>query len=228
MAIALLHEAHTQEQHTALRESLGMEPPENVEIRVLNKDFETVAQATTSSEVMPPALLNEGQVQLLAKPDKKYRLALAPWNGEAKTIARFPSACIPELSSFAPDLLLVATCELTTGVREYRVLRPEGKVVLRGQLDPQMMGQSAQGNGHAFAVRSLHATQVMVHGGVFHGSALDYEEVRVFQSSDGKRLASVRLPAPPPSHGAYALSPDGTQLAVIADAKVNVYTLPVQ
>jgi hypothetical protein len=228
MAIAIERETHTPEQHASLRESLGMEPPENVEIRVLDKDFKTEAQTTTSSEIMAPTLLNKGQVQLLAKPNKQYRLTLAPWTGETTTVARFPSACIPEVSSFAPDLLLVDTCELTTGAHEYRVLRPNGKVVLRGRWDPQAMGQSAQGNGRVFAVKSLHATQAMMHGSVFHGSDLDYEEVRVFESGDGRRLTSVRLQAPPPSHGAYALSPDGAQLAVIADAKVNLFAVPVQ
>ncbi|MDR3741788.1 MAG: hypothetical protein P4L40_22440 [Terracidiphilus sp.] len=228
IAIATVRETHTPEQHGSLRESLGSEPPENVEIRVLDKDFQTVAQATTSSEIMPPALLNDGQVQLLAKPNGRYRLALAPWKGEAKTIARFASACVPEVSSFAPDLLLVATCELNSGTREYRVLRPDGKVVLRAQMDPLMMGQSAQGNGRSFAVKILHSSQEVIRGSVFRGTDLDYEEVRVFQSNDGRRLTSVRLPVPPPTHGAFALSPDGAQLAVIADAKVNLYTLPAQ
>ncbi len=226
MAIAVLRETHTPEEHANLRESLGTEPPENVEIRVLDKDFKTVAQGTTSSKIMPPALLNEGQVQLLAKPNKQYRLTLTTATGQTTTVARFPSACIPEVSSFAPDLLLVGTCELNTGVHEYRVLRPDGKVVLRGRTDPQTMGQSAQGNVRDFAVKSLHATQVMVHGSVFHGTDLDYEEVRVFQSGDGRRLSSVRLQAPPTSHGAFALSPDGAQLAVIADAMVKLFAVP--
>jgi hypothetical protein len=227
MAIAILRETHTPEQHANLRESLGTEPPENVEIRVLDKNFKTVAQGTTSSRIIPPALLNEGQVQLLAKPNRQYRLTLTTPTGETTTVARFPSACIPDVSSFAPDLLLVGTCEPNSGVHEYRVLRPDGKVVLRGRTDPQTMGQSAQGNGRDFAVKSLHATQAMVHGSAFHGSDLDYEEVRVFQSGDGRRLSSVRLQAPPTSHGAFALSPDGAQLAVIADAKLKLFTVPV-
>ena len=226
MAIAIQRETHTPQQHASLRESLGMEPPENVEIRVLDKNLKVVEQATTSSRIMPPTLLNEGQVQLLAKPNKRYRLAMAAWSGETTTVARFASACIPEISSFAPDLLLVDTCGLNTGTHEYRVLQPNGKLVLRGRRDPQALGQSAQGNGHVFAVRSLHATQTMVQGSVFHGTDLDYEEVRVFQSGDGRRLTSVRMQAPPPSHGGYALSPDGTQLAVIADARVNLFAVP--
>jgi hypothetical protein len=228
MAVAIARETHTVEQHAALRESLNAEPPENVEIRVLDKDFKTIAQATTSSNIVPPTLLNEGQVQLLGKLKTQFVLRLARWNGEPATVARFSSACIPDVSSFAPDLLMVATCELSTGAHEYRVLRPSGKVVLRGRPDPQAAGQSGQGNGRCFAVKNLHATQSMLRGAHFQGSNLDYEVVRVFQSNDGRQLTSVRLQAPPPSHGAYALSPDGAQLAVIADAKVNLFAVPAQ
>ena len=225
MAIATVQETHTPEQHAALRESLNAEPPENVEIRVLDKDFKMIARATTSTNIVPPTLLNEGQVQLLGKLKTQFVLKLARWNGEPTTVARFSSACIPDVSSFAPDLLMVATCELSTGAHEYRVLRPNGKVVLRGRPDPQTAGESGQGNGRCFAVKNLHATQSMLRGAHFHGSDLDYEEVRVFQSNDGRQLTSLRLQAPPPSHGAYALSPDGTQLAVIADAKVNLFAI---
>jgi hypothetical protein len=228
MSIAIVRETHTPEQHAELRASLNMDPPENVEISVLDKDFKVVGHAATSSNLMPPTLLNEGQVQLMSISNKQFALKLARWNGEATIVARFPSACLPDVSSFAPDLLMVATCELSTGSHEYRVLRPNGKVVLRGRPDPQMAGQSAQGNGRAFAVKNLHSSQSMLHDAHFEGSDLDYEEVRVFESSDGRRLTSVRLPAPPPSHGAYALSPDGAQLAVIADAKVNLFSVPAQ
>jgi hypothetical protein len=228
MAVAIVRETHTPEQHAELRETLNTDPPENVEITVLDKDFKTVAKATTSSKVMPPTLLNEGQVQLLGMSNKQYMLRLQRWNGEPSTVARFASACLPDVSSFAPDFLMVATCELSTGAPEYRVLRSNGKIVLKGRPDPQMAGQSAQGNGHTFAVKNLHAMQSMLRGAHFQGSDLDYEEVRVFQSSDGRRLTSVRLQAPPPSHGAFALSPDGAQLAVIADAKVKVFAVPAQ
>ena len=228
MAIAIARETHTPEQHAALLETLNTEPPENVEIQILDKDFKTIAQCTTSSKIIPPTLLNEGQVQLLGKLKTHFVLKLARWNSETTTVARFSSACIPDVSSFAPDLLMVATCETSTGAHEFRVLRSNGKVVLRGRPDPQTAGQSGQGNGHCYAVKNLHATQSMLHGAHFHGSDLDYEDMRVFQSSDGRRLTSVRLQDPPPSHGAYALSPDGTQLAVIADEKVNLFAIPAQ
>jgi hypothetical protein len=228
MAIAVARETHTPEQHAALRESLNTEPPENVEIRVFDKDFKAISEATTSSKIIPPTLLNEGQVQLLGKLKTHFVLKLARWNGEPVTVARFSSACIPDVSSFAPDLLMVASCEVGTGAHEYRVLRPNGKVLLRGRPDPQIASQSGQGNGQCFAVKNLHAIQSMLRGAHFQGSDLDYEVVRVFQSRDGRQLTSVRLQTPPPSHGAFALSPDGAQLAVIADAKVNLFSVPAQ
>jgi hypothetical protein len=228
MAIAILQETHTPEQHAGLRESLGTEPPENVEIRVLDKDFKTQAQTTTSSKIMPPILLNEGQVDLLAKPKMQYRLAMRSWKGEESTLARFSSSCLPQVSSFAPDLLIVRTCSKEEGTQEYRVLRSNGQVLLRGKSDPQELGQEAAGNSQSmrFAVKAVHASSAVTHGSVFHGRDLDSEEVRVYRAEDGKRIATVRMESPAPSHGGYALSPDGSELAVLTGSSISLYAVP--
>ena len=225
MAIAVTHERHTAEMHSRLREALGHEPEEDVEIRILDKNFETVAQANSSGGIMPPILLNEGQVRLLASPEMKYRLEMLPWQGDSVTVARFTSACLPSVSSFAPDLLFVATCAPQTRIHEYRVLRPNGAVVMRGKSDPQSIGQEVFGTDGKFAVKVIHARHAVVDGSVFRGEDLDYAEVRIHRSEDGKSISAIRIATPPPSRGGFALSPDGSQLAVLSEAQLSVYAL---
>ncbi|WP_109485468.1 hypothetical protein [Occallatibacter savannae] len=225
MAFAVTHERHTPELHAKLREALASDPDEDVSIRILDKNFETVAQAASSRAIMPPILLNEGQVRMLAAPGAKYRLEMIPWRGEAKTIARFSSSCLPSVSSFAPDLLFVGTCSPQNREHEYRVLRPSGEVVLRGNSDLQNFGQTVIGTDHMFAVKVLHAGRTIVDGSAFRGDDLDYAEVRIF-SRDGRNLKSIQIASPPPSRGAFALSSDGTQLAVLANSAVSLYPVP--
>jgi len=226
MAIAVIHERHAPELHARLREALGHEPDEDVQIRVLDKNFQTVAEARSSREIMPPILLNEGQVRLLASPDSKYRLEMLPWQGDSVTVARFSSSCLPSISSFAPDLLFVTTCALQTRIHEYRVLRPNGAVVMHGKSDPQSLGQEVFGTGQKFAVKVLHAKRAVVEGSVFRGEDLDFAEVRIHRSEDGSRISSIRVAMPPPSRGGFALSSDGSQLAILSDSQVSVYSLP--
>lgn len=225
MAVATIHERHSAELHAKLREALSHEPDEDVQIRIFDRNFKIVAQATSSREIMPPILLNEGQVRLLASSESKYRLELLPWLGGSASVARFRSACLPSVSSFAPDLLFVTTCSQSR-IHEYRVLRPDGAVVMHGNADPQNLGQEALGAGEKFAVKVLHARSAVVDGSLFHGSDLDHVEVRIYRTEDGRRVSVIQTATPPPSRGGFALSSDGGQLAILSNSRVSLYSLP--
>lgn len=226
VAYAVTHERHSPELHTKLREALDSDPDEDVSIRILDKEFHTIAEATSTRQIMPPILLNEGQVRMLAAPDAKYRLEMIPWQGQPKTIARFTSGCLPSVSSFAPDLLFVSTCSPQSGAHEYRILRPSGAVVLHGKSDPRNLGQSVLGAEQKFAVKVLHANRAIPEGSAFHGADIDFAEVRIYRAHDGRVLNAIQIGSPPPSSGAFALSSDGSQLAVFSNTAVNLYSVP--
>jgi hypothetical protein len=228
MAVATLRERHSPELHAKLRNEVGTEPEEDVDVAILNQDFNTVAQVSTVSNLMPPTLLNEGQVRLQSEPGQWYRLALSTWENKRSALARFRSFCTPELTSTAPDLLFLLTCNAQDGNTEYSVLRPDGKVLLRGVSNPQEVGHEATGNhlSRRFAVKIVHAERSIFSSTNFKSSELDSEEVRVYRAEDGKRLLAVRVKEPIASHGGYALSPDGSQLAVLSGADILFYPVP--
>jgi hypothetical protein len=228
MAIGIIRERHSHELHQKLVEDLGQNPEEDVEIMVLDKEFKVIAEASTTSDLMPPTLLNEGQVTLLAQPNKRYRLAMSTWENQTVTLARFSSACTPELSSFAPDLIFIRSCDKTSSLPEFRVLRTDGRVVWREQPNPEEFGHEAKGNesSRTFAIKFLHASSDVRPGSVFHGTDLVEAEVRVYRAGDGKRLSSFHSEAPAPSHGGYSLSPDGSQLAMLSGGQIIIYPVP--
>lgn len=225
MAVGTTHERHSPEIHLKLKEALDQDPDEDVHIQIFDK-FKLITKANSSRAIMPPILLNEGQVRLLAARGAKYRMEMLPWNGNASTIARFSSACIPGVTSFPPDLLFVTSCSVDSGAHEFRVVRANGTVVLRGKSDPQNLGQEALGNSTKFAVKLLHATHRVVEGSGFRGADLDYVDVRIYRTKDGGKLTTIQVPAPPPSRGAFALSADGSRLAIVTDAQISIF--PVQ
>jgi len=230
MAVATLRERHSPELHAQLRDESGLEPEEDVDVAILDKNYRTIGQASTSSGILPPTLLNEGQVKLLAQPKNRYRLAMTGWDNKPTTLARFESLCTPELSSVAPDLLFLTTCSMADGATEYRVLRADGKSLLRGKSGPKEIGHDAIGNARnqTFAVKVVHANRQLSPGAQFRGSELESEEVRVYRASDGKRLLAVRVDDPGTSHAGYALSPDGSQLAVLAGSEIRFFPVPVE
>ena len=228
MAVATLRERHSKELHLKLRDSAGDEPEEDVEVQILDKGLKAIAQASTTSGLMAPTLLNEGQVKLLAQPKMRYRLAMTTWENKAVTLTRFDSMCKPQLSSLAPDLLFLMTCSVPSGDIEYRVLRADGKLVLRGKAGPQEVGHEAIGNSQkqTFALKIVHANRELSPGQDFQGWNLESEKVRIYRASDGKRLSAIHVDQPVSSHSSYALSPDGSQLAVLAESQIRFF--PVQ
>jgi hypothetical protein len=230
MAVATLRERHSADLHAKLRESSGTEPEEDVDVLIFDKEFKTIGGTSTSSGLQPPTLLNEGQVKLLEQSKNRYRLAISTWDNRTATLARFGSMCTPDLSSVAPDLLFLMTCSETDRATEYRVLRSDGKLLLRGKSEPREVGQDAIGNNQnqTFAVKVVRANHDVSSGGQFRSSELESEEVRVYRGSDGKRLLAVSVEEPGTSHGDYALSPDGSQLAILAGSEIRLFPVPAE
>lgn len=228
LAIATLRERHSPELHARLRGELMAEPEEDVDVAIVDKNFKTLAQTSIVSGIEPPTLLNEGQVTLLAQPKMFYRLRFSSWEGATSTLARFSSQCKPELSSVAPDLLFLVTCNTVSDQFEYRVLRADGELLMQGQgnefeLGEEMVGAEANG---LFAIKAVHAGDKFIQGKDFKAADLAFQELRVYRAADGKRLLAVRVKEPTASRGAYAISRDGSQLAVLSNSQIQFFALP--
>jgi len=228
MAVGVLHERHTPELHALLRERLDGEPEEDVNILVLNSNFETIAKSTVESNLIAPTLLNEGQVSLAALSNMHYRISLRTWDNHESVLARFSSGCIPELSSISPDLLFLVTCDRQSGSRDYRMLRANGKLALKGDSAVNECGQAAEGsmNQEAFVVKVVQSTIPVPSGEPMSASQFSSEELRVYRAADGKRLMSVHAGSPSLSRDGYALSPDASQLAVLTRDELAIYSVP--
>jgi hypothetical protein len=228
MAVGVLHERHTPELHAALRENLNAEPEENVEILILNRKFETIAQSTAQSNLMPPTLLNEGQVTLTAQSEMRYRISLLTWDNHSSIVAGFNSSCTPELSGIAPDLIFLVSCDKRGEGREYRVMRTNGKLVLKGGSKLNDCGHAAEGSANleTFVVKIVQSTLPVPPGAPLSAAQFSSEELRVYRATDGKRLLAVRADSPSLSRDGYALAPDASQLAVLTRGRVVVWSVP--
>jgi hypothetical protein len=228
MAVGVLHERHTPELHAQLRENLNSDPEEDVNILVLNRNFETIAKSTAQSNLMAPTLLNEGQVTLAAQSNMRYRISMVTWDNHASVLARFISSCTPQLSSIAPDLIFLVSCDKQSEGREYRVLRANGKLALKGDSTLNECGHAAEGsaNQEAFVVKIVESTLPVPPGSPMSASQFSSEELRVYRAADGKRLLSVHAAPPSMSRDGYALAPDASQLAVMTREQIVVYSMP--
>jgi hypothetical protein len=227
IALGVTHERHSPELHAQLAESLDREPEEDVEVLVLNRNFETIARSSTQSGLLPPTLLDEGQARLLAQPNMRYRVSMTTWDSHASTLARFNSSCTPELSSLTPDLIFLESCDKQTHVLQYRVLRSNGKLALKGGSNPDDFDHAAKGstNRQAFAVKTVQSSVLIAPGDQFSAADLSSEELEVYRATDGKRLLGVRVSSPSASRDGYALAPDSSELAVLTRNQISIYSV---
>jgi hypothetical protein len=230
IALGVIRERYSPELHAQLSESLNEEPEEDVQVQVLNRNFEPIAKSTTRSGLIAPALLNEGQAALLAQPNMRYRISMLPWDNHAWTFARFSSSCIPGISSIASDLIFLASCDKQTDEPEFSVLRPNGKLMLKSVPNPNEFGYAAQGsaNRETFVVKIVQSSRPVPAGAPFSAADFISEELRVFRAADGKSLLRVVVGSPSSSSDGFALAPDSSQLAVLTRGQIAVYSLPRQ
>jgi hypothetical protein len=227
VAVGVIRERHTADLHAQLSESLNRDPDEDVDVLVLNRSFETIAKSTTESGIMPPTLLNEGQATLEALPDASYRVSLLTWDKHASILARFSSSCTPELSSFAPDLILVVSCNKQTREPAYRILNSSGKMALKSASHANNCGNAAKGsaNRQTFVVKTVQSGVPVLAGQAFSAADLSSEDLEVYRATDGKRLLGVRVGSPSASRDGYALAPDSSQLAVLSRDQISIYSV---
>jgi hypothetical protein len=228
IAFGIVQERHTPELHAKLQEGQQQEPEEDVQIRVLNDKFEVIATAMADSNRMPPTLLDEGEVKLLRQPDKRIHMVMHTWDNQVSILASFTSSCVPQLSSLSPDLLFVVKCDASTASREYMVMRPDGRLVLRGESSEHELGHSAIGieDKKEFVLGILKSDVTAPPGTIFRAADLESEQLGVYRAADGKRIFSIRASNPSASNGGYAMAPDGDQLAVLTRDGIELYAVP--
>jgi len=114
------------------------------------------------------------------------------------------------------------------GGKWYRMLRADGKALLRGESPTAELEHAADGSagGNNFAIRVATAIHSQTAESTFHASDLESEQVRVYRAENGQRLIVVRIPSPVPSVQTFALSPTGTQLVVITNSQLTFYVVP--
>jgi hypothetical protein len=230
IAVGVIHERHSAELHEQLSKQMEGEPEEDLDILVLNRNFESIAATKTHSGLLPPTLLNEGQAKLLAQPDMRYRILMQGWDNHTSTFARFDSSCTPELSSIAPDLIFLVSCDRQSEEFQYRVVRPNGKLELKSTPNWNNFGYAAEGsaNHEVFAVKTVQSTRPVPEGAPFSAADLTSEALVVYRATDGKRLLNVLVGSPSSSRDGFALAPDGSQLAVLTRDQIAVYSVPLR
>lgn len=228
IAVGVVHERHTPAIHRELAEEENREPEEDVQVRVLNAKLGVLTTVMRSSWQPPPVLLDEGEIRLSSGGKNRWRVLEYDWTSQQRLLARFDSSCVPQAASLPPDLLFVVGCDSRTSGKWYRVLRPDGKLVLKGWSSAEDLDQIVAGSeqGETFAVAVARAGHALTPDSVFHAADLQSEYIGVYRTENGKRMFGVTVPSPPPTQQTFSLSPGGEKLAVFGADQISIYDVP--
>ena len=203
------------------------EPEEDIEIKVLDSDFHAVGSTIQSSRAMRPVLSDQGEIRISSVRRNRWRISENRWDSQKHIIAQVNSSCLPHVTTLPADLLFVVGCDRLTSGKWYRVLRPDGKPVLKGWSPSSELEQRASGTmaADSFSVAVAQATKSMDVNSPFHFKELDSERISVYRSPNGEKAFSITISSPVPTVQSFVLSPDGNQLAVLSRDQIALYPL---
>jgi len=131
------------------------------------------------------------------------------------------------MTGMATNLLFVVGCDRQGDGRWYRILRPDGKPLLKGWSPSEEIEQMVISSGASdiFAVRVVKATRSIGRGSLFQTVDLESQQISVYRDENGKRVFAFRIAPPVPTKQTFVLSPHGDQLAVLAGDQISLYSL---
>jgi hypothetical protein len=226
IAVGILQERHSRAVHDQLAAAETREPEEDVEVKVLTADFRTLATVARSSRDAPPVLSDQGEIRIPTIAKNRWRIVENTWDGQRRVLAQVTSSCMPEATTLQPNLLFLVGCDRQADGKWYRMLRFDGKPVLKGWSSSAELEQSANGAIGAFAVRIAKAIKPMATESLFRSTDLASENIGVYGVENGQRMFTVDLPSPVPAQQTFVLSPSGGQLAVLQGDEIAFYRVP--
>ncbi|MGH9529033.1 MAG: hypothetical protein ACRD2S_03840 [Terriglobales bacterium] len=224
-AVGVVQERNSRAVHEQLAEAEGREPEEDVEVKVLSAQFHVLATVTRSSRDAPPVLSDEGEIRVPTIGKNRWRIVENTWDGQRRVLAQVTSTCRPQATTLQPDLLFLVGCDRQSDGRWYRMLRPDGKPVLKGWSPSQELEQTANGAGGTFAVGVAKASRPIPPESIFRVTDLESENIGVYRVENGRREFSVSITSPLPTLQTFVISPNGDQLAVLKGQEIAFYAI---
>ena len=151
------------------------------------------------------------------------------WTGERRVLTVGTSTCLPHADSMPGNLLFVLGCDREPNSQWYRVLRGDGKVVLKGWSSSSELGHTAGGNvgRKAFAIRTAKAAESRSLQSDFKPSDLKSSHVAVYQATNGHCIFSIGVRDLAPAVQTFAISPREDQMAILKAGEIVFYRVPV-
>jgi hypothetical protein len=229
IAAAVTHERHTPEQHRRLADFLGPTEPVEEDLDFTVLDGQLNVESTRRLEHSPPSseMLDTGLVVTEPGLRQSWIVNETTWDGKWRQIVRVDSPCPLRVETLPTNLILLVGCSPDETRTWYRIVRSDGKTLLRGNTSPNgwLAHADAPTGADVFAIGTAEASHPIdfTHGIV----ASDFQNfaVSVYRISDGHRLYEARAANGAVNRQSFALSDSGHRLAILSGEDVSLYRI---
>jgi VWFA-related protein len=161
-----------------------------------------------------------------------WLLRFGPTPEQRQNIARVRSRCIPEVFYSSNQSLVIGRCSLTTNDYSVTGFTVSGRRLWRQRWDQYRYypAISRSGDSSRFGVSTLRLAAASGSAAppgddadLNHGLE---QEVQIFETASGNPVETVAMSAPVLNGQNFSLSPDGRQLAVLAESSIEFHDLP--
>lgn len=220
IVVGVERERHTAEQHRVLAAFLGPDrsPEEEEDLTLLDEKLKVLGTESLNGAASLPAILDSGIVLSDAGTRQRWMVHQLTWEHKKQPIVRVASSCPIRVDTLPTNLILLAGCAADAASSWYKVVRPDGKVLLTGTAPSEAWVESADAppGGKVFAIGIAEATRPVNFEQGMITSDFNSVTVSVYRSTDGQRIFATRS-----SHGAvnrhsFALSEAGNRLAILS------------
>jgi hypothetical protein len=226
LVIGTMRERHTAALHQLIVDHTGIEPEEDVEVQLFDRDFNLMLSTTRSSSDRATVLSDSGELRLRALDGHRWQLDEDRWNHTSRHLITTMSYCRPTVSAQNSGYLFLSGCADYSGLRWYRMLRPDGHPVVKTRDPSGEIEQTADTTSSAaFAVRVVKTVKPMYPGKVFNKLDLDSEKISLYRSRDGHQLFSTSTGDMPLIVQSFALSPSGQEITVLDNQSLTFFAV---
>lgn len=232
IAAAVIHERHTPEQHRRLADFLGPTEPVEEDFDFTVLDDQLNVESTRRLEHSPPLseMLDTGLVVTELGLGQSWIVNETTWEGRWRQIVRVDSPCPLRVETLPTNLILLVGCSPDETRTWYRIVRPNGKTLLRGNTAPNgwLAHADAPTGANVFAIGTAEASHPIDFTQGIVASDFQNVAVSVYRIADGHRLFAARSTASAVNRQSFALSQSGGQLAILSGDEVSLYHIDAQ
>jgi hypothetical protein len=228
-------ERHSPEEHARLLEharQVGAEPPEeDVEIRVVRLNPTLVKLAARGAQAGYLPVSEEGFVSNEQTEEGRWNVLFHPYEKrqeKGERVAQFDSTCPPEDRFVNDQTLLVSSCPPKRAEHYVAAYSLEGQKLWDGRWPGSYLWPEfrVSPNGATIAVSWLAVSSGAPELGGIDDSDVQAQVLSVLDSRTGSLRLGLRLDPIMSAGGNFALSPDGSRLAVLNRGAIEIYDLP--